>query len=289
MSLEPPTKPLRTPPSGVENIPMHDERGWIYAACAAGLAPGQPGCEAVFDQALTNGLAAIVAHEWPGAEADSKGRVYSAARLLTIIAERVPQEGQTGVHVFPDPDPEHTRALACLIGDADDDDTSLFGTRVDVTTLKEALDRTQAVRHARGEGVLEQRHIDALRHLDQHRSLGRINGEEADRIWQGAREEDQKSILRAVAYLDLIGEDVAAQRAADVDNPNVYHPKRNPGGHDPEECPVCGFETFCVQGTDDYGYGFGHGQCLVCTYTRSRDTLDDMAMDFHVARLVTED
>jgi len=52
---------------------------------------------------------------------------------------------------------------------------------------------------------------------------------------------------------------------------------------------VCGYETFCVQGIDDYGYGFGHGQCLVCTYTRSRETLDDMAFDFHVARLSAKD
>jgi hypothetical protein len=215
--------------------------------------------------------------------------VYSAARLLNIIAERVPQDGQSGVHVFPDPDPELSTALMRTIADPDDDDSSLFETRVDTLTLKEAVDRTQAVRHARGAGVLEQRHIDALRALDQHKSLGSIHSEEADRVWLAAREDNRNSVLRAVAHLDLIGDELATKRAADVDNPNAYHPKHNPDGHDLEECPVCGYETFCVQGIDDYGYGFGWGQCLVCTYTRSRDTLEDIARDFHVARLSAEE
>jgi hypothetical protein len=267
---------------------MQQERRWVYAACTIRLIPDQPGCEAVFDQALTNGLAAIVAAEWPGVEVDGKGRVHSAAQLLTIIAERIPQEGQTGVHVIPDPDPERTKEIARLIG-GPGDDSDLMETRIDVATLRDGIAQTQAVRHARGAGRLEERHVEALRALDIHESLCSLSSEEADRVWNQAREDDRASILRAVAHLDLIGEDAAAQRATDVDNPNAYHPKHNPDGHDLEECPVCGLDTFCVQGIDDYGYGFGPGQCLVCTYTRSRDTADEMALDFHITRLSAKD
>ncbi|WP_223297416.1 hypothetical protein [Catenulispora acidiphila] len=251
---------------------MQQERSWVYAACTVRLAPDQPGCEAVFDQALTNGLAAIVALEWPGAEANARGRVRSAAELLDVISERVPQDGQTGV--YPIPDTSISQGLNTL---------------VDVATLRDGVTQTQQVRHARGPGRLEERHVDALRALDHHRSLRSLSGEESDRVWDQAREDDRASILRAVAFLDLIGEDEAARRAVDVENPNAYHPKHNPDGQELEECPVCGLDTFCIQGIDDYGYGFGSGQCLVCAYVRSRDTADEMALDFHIARLSAKD
>ncbi|WP_432171806.1 hypothetical protein [Streptomyces sp. 1222.5] len=45
------------------------------------FAPAMAGREGVFDQALSNGLAAIVASEWPGNESDRQGRVLSASAL----------------------------------------------------------------------------------------------------------------------------------------------------------------------------------------------------------------
>ena len=41
----------------------------------------------MYDQALTNGLAAIVAHEWPGEEANAKGRMHAANTLLDVIEQ----------------------------------------------------------------------------------------------------------------------------------------------------------------------------------------------------------
>ena len=46
------------------------------------------GAEGVFDQALTNGLAAIVAHEWPGEEIGRGGRMLAASGLLDAIGRR---------------------------------------------------------------------------------------------------------------------------------------------------------------------------------------------------------
>ncbi|MFC5748452.1 hypothetical protein [Actinomadura rugatobispora] len=58
-----------------------------YTLCAIALQHDRlsVGAEGVFDQALTNGLAAVVAHTWPSKEADRKGRVLSADSLLTVI------------------------------------------------------------------------------------------------------------------------------------------------------------------------------------------------------------
>jgi hypothetical protein len=38
-----------------------------------------PGAAAIFDQALTNGLAAIVAHTWPGEETEKRKERRSSA------------------------------------------------------------------------------------------------------------------------------------------------------------------------------------------------------------------
>ncbi|GAA2171255.1 hypothetical protein [Actinomadura napierensis] len=88
------------PPAGQRH------RAAQYARCTHALG-GIPvtevtdGAEGVFDQALTNGLAAIVAHDWPGEETTGTGRVLPAAGLLTVI-ERHGETASDGIVRVPD-------------------------------------------------------------------------------------------------------------------------------------------------------------------------------------------
>ncbi|MEU1447963.1 hypothetical protein ACFWBS_44860 [Streptomyces mirabilis] len=255
------------------------------------FAPNLAGREAIFDQALTNGLAAIVAHEWAGEEADAKGRMLSARALLRLLEGKT-SDGKLsvsadGVLVIPDPHEQRSVPQSA---------TTFFewaelpplDTRIDVRVLDDALDASQPARHARGVGGLKRRHIEALLALDDHESLRVMSEQHEDRAWQSAREEDGHSLARAVAFLQLIGDEEAAERAERVENPNDYHPKHNPDGHDLELCPVCGFETFCVRALDTFGR-VGIGQCLVCTYVRSLRTADDEGFSEHLAWLGDKD
>jgi len=87
----------------VEDQPQRTRAGQ-YAICANALTRVSGGAEAVFDQALTNGLAAIVAHAWPGAELEGgANRVRSAAALLDVIKQcGKPAENGT-IRVLHDP------------------------------------------------------------------------------------------------------------------------------------------------------------------------------------------
>ena len=92
--------------------------------------------EGPFDVALTNGLAAIVSLEHPGAEKDRKGRMLAASQLLKVLEDR--------------------------------------GESLDFPALRQALDITQPLRHGRAddEYLLPIRsHLRALVDLDCHPAL----------------------------------------------------------------------------------------------------------------------
>lgn len=92
--------------------------------------------EGPFDVALTNGLAAIVALNHPGAEKDQKGRMLSANALLGVLEDR--------------------------------------GETLDYPALREALDITQPLRHGRADDeylLPVQQHLEALTDLDAHAAL----------------------------------------------------------------------------------------------------------------------
>jgi hypothetical protein len=98
----------------------------------------QPGNEAIFDQALTNGLAAIVERRWAGEET-AGNRVKSASQLLDVITARG-RGVEDGVVELPDLDPPP--------------EGFVFGgdptpTRVKTASLREAIRITQRPRHAR--------------------------------------------------------------------------------------------------------------------------------------------
>lgn len=101
--------------------------------------------EGPYDTALTNGLVAIVAREWPGAEFDKKGRTLPASALLNYIAD---------------------------VGGSQ-------WVAVDVVRLQEALSLTQPLRHGRSDDEWDSighGHVEALLRLDEHPAL-RILGE----------------------------------------------------------------------------------------------------------------
>ncbi|OIJ62788.1 hypothetical protein WN71_037615 [Streptomyces mangrovisoli] len=243
------------------------------------------GREGIFDQALSNGLAAIVAFEWPGKESDRNRRVLSASALLQVIEKHIP--ATDGIVLVPDQHPMPQIPQ----GDSD----SLFQaprlsshTRIDVSTLQNGIEASQAARHGRGVGGLQHRHIEALLALDGHRSLGVMGEEQQDRIQQTAQREDAASQKRAAEYLERIGEEEAARRAENVANPYAYHPKHNPDGHDLDTCPVCGHETFCVEGLDPVFGQVVYGQCLVCTYTRTPGAAEDEAFTKHLRSIMDD-
>jgi hypothetical protein len=70
-----------------------------YGECTAVLIanPETNGAEGLFNQALTNALAAIVNYHWPGRELNPNGRVKSAADLLAFINGKVRRRGNMRV------------------------------------------------------------------------------------------------------------------------------------------------------------------------------------------------
>ncbi|CAL9362632.1 hypothetical protein SUDANB105_00698 [Streptomyces sp. enrichment culture] len=255
---------------------MEIERAYQYAECTAVLEADHevPGGEAIFDQALSNGLLTIVAAEWPGEETKPKGSMMrSAAELLTVIEEKADeQEDGTLLISLPDGD-------------------GLGRVRVDTATLRDGIKQTQAPRHGRGKGSLERHHIDALLALDEHPALGRIPEVVSDGRWVKAEVRDIYERDRAQKYLDFLGHEeveLRAERAPDlVEYP---HPKHNPDreGCDLEDCGVCGYESFKL----DYPAEFeetGSGACLVCSYTRTPDTAYYLTLTAQLKRDIERD
>ncbi|MFJ1887164.1 MULTISPECIES: hypothetical protein [unclassified Streptomyces] len=274
---------------------MQNERAETYAQCAADLeeAASPAAAASAFDTALTNGLVAIVAHEWNDEVANRAGHTKPASKLLDLLMEKAASEGKTaadkktavdpenpGIVVLPDPEPD--KAAAAPAGTPwpwveDGFELPPLDTRIDVMTLRDGLERTQPVRHARGIGTLERRHIDALLALDDHIALRCLASEHADRAWSNAREADAHARSRAADLLLRIGEEEAARRAqAARDLIEPYHPKHNPVSS-PQLCPICGHESFQADAEDDHGMGVGIGRCLVCHYERSAEAADEDA------------
>lgn len=110
--------------------------------------------EGVFDQALANGLAAIVHDEWPGEVDDPRGGVKSPRALLAVIAQHAPP-GTDGVsRLVPRDGTPHTEV--CVDSDA----------------LTAGLDATQPTRHGRHLAPgLTLPVVRALTALDRHPAL----------------------------------------------------------------------------------------------------------------------
>ncbi|WP_159050022.1 hypothetical protein [Streptomyces sp. MMG1533] len=201
-----------------------------------------------------------------------------------MIAEKIPPDPKTGLCVIPDRDADVRPRWEKENGVPE----GIWDTRIDAGLLTDALDVSGQARHGSGTGRLQRRHVQALLALDHHPTLRTLLEAQSDRDDERAQDEDARSADQARALRELIGDEEAQRRAESAENPNEYHPKHNPDGHDFEDCPVCGYETFCVQGLDMWGRG-GFGQCVVCSYRRSPRGADQEGYGEHLAWLMGKD
>jgi hypothetical protein len=247
---------------------MQRHRAEQYGRLAAVLEKDHevPGAAAIFDQALSCGLAAIVAHEWPGEELKKNGDVKSARFLLDVVKAKTEERpDQDGVRIFRGSD----RSL---------------DVRFECKTLVEAIDHTAAIRHARGVGELQRPHVDALLELDAHDALLQVLDEQRESDWVKEEIRQRHGRMRASDYLELIGEEEAERRAKAAKDFVVISPGVVDDGAALDTCPVCGWEALAVSGIDPFGAGVGSGACFVCSYVRSVDEAEDPARGTMMAR-----
>ncbi|MDP9850422.1 hypothetical protein [Streptosporangium lutulentum] len=265
---------------------VQHRRAVQYAFCAYAIRFERVGAgvEGVFDQALTNGLAAIVAARWKGQECNSKGRVESAAKLLKVVET----EGvlvRDGVYWLTDnphiPKPTTSR------WDPFEERPPM---EVRVTVLREALDVTQAIRHARDTGDetalgLTAAHVEALWELSEHPTLSKLvddlsdGSEEAGRYAITAADDRERD--RASIYLELLSSEELARRGG-VDYAAEYSQEFS----DVEECPVCGNNSLVLSSRDSEIDEIGVGRCVVCSYERTMDAANDIAASVQFERAV---
>lgn len=253
----------------------HERRARQYAVCAYALTQDRitDGAEGVFDQALTNGLAAIVAAEWPGAESDKPSHIRSAGSLLGVIEEKGTPGAEGVIHLLRADGPTW---LPPLFGEGP---TPNF-TIVEVATLRDALAVTWAIRHARDAAQEEvtglgEAHINALVELAHHPALYSMDIA-ADRAEDRLHDADAVERQRAAAYHALLDDDEQRLRES-VDYEARYGYVTRDGRCEVEECPVCGNISLAAERFDGWLDEIGIGTCMVCSYSRHPDLADELA------------
>jgi len=231
------------------------------------------GAEALFDQALTNGLLVIAADYIPGhPAADATKKQPPASVLLTQLGDRAGViEGVAQI-------PTGMRAEEI-------DERTGFGETLDrdefvslyVDQLHDALQRTQAARHGRGPGEqVTPEDVQALLELDIHPALGVLVNHYMDQDWRRAQVADRTEQARAADYLDLLDEEEVNRRTQHA--ALIWDPHPGDPYVEPQECPVCDRQTLQSTDGDAFGYGITAGTCLVCSYRRSDRIADDLVM-----------
>jgi hypothetical protein len=264
--------------------PSSDLRARQYAVCTYALALDlhTDGAAAIFDQALTNGLAAIVARRWPHELTRDDGRVKSAAALLDVI-ERNGLPGDEGEVRLPHDGPDEMWVETPL-----DDEPFPHFTEVRVPVLRDAVERTQPVRHARADEEhpkLEHAHLEALERLDFDPALFSVSDEVIDRAEIRNEQDDANEMARAEAYWDAIGQDERERRRQEDYSAQYgrYHPDE--GEVRVDECPVCWLTAFVADQFDIYVNEVGVGVCVACSYRRSQDVADQDGMMLAISRI----
>lgn len=251
-------------------------RAQQYAVCSYALTQDRitDGAEGVFDQALTNGLAAIVAAEWPGAESDRPAHIRSAGSLLGVIEDKGTPGARGVIHLLRADGPTW---LPPLFGE---EPTPNF-TIVEVATLRDALEVTWAIRHARdadqeeAAAGLSEAHINALVELAHHPALYSVDVA-ADRAEDRRHDADAVERQRAAAYYASLDDDERRLRES-VDYEERYSYVARDGRCEVEECPVCGNISLAAERFDGWLDEIGIGTCIVCSYSRHPDLADELA------------
>jgi len=260
---------------------MHD-RADEYGRCTRALQEdrARPGNEGIFDQALTNGLAAIVARRWPDEEMDGT-RVKSALKLLDVIAALGERAGD-GIYELPD---LHQPSEGSPFGEGP------TPTIVKVAMLQKAIEITQRPRHARlsDREPLGEDHVDALAALNVDDSLRvSFSDFDLDEFEQQVALRDAAEVGRARAYLDLLGVGEEWDRREALDFVSEFTEIDDDERVEPVECPVCGLQALVPSGYDSYGREIAWGTCAACSYTRSFDVADLEARDEAIDEAVSD-
>jgi hypothetical protein len=259
---------------------VHD-RSETYARCTRALQEDRerPGAEAIFDQALTNALAAIVARRWPGEE--MRGRQVKSAAACLEVVEQHGAEIEAGTFELEDLDPP---PRGFVLGDEP------APTIVRVAVLREAIEITQPPRHARVHEPqpLGEEHIDALSVLNVDASLQVSFADfDLDEFEQRVGLADSVEIARARQYLDLLSLEELERREA-VDYIGDYTEVDDDERIEPADCPVCGLQALVPSGFDSYVGEFAWGTCVACSYAKSYEVADFEGRDEAIDRAVND-
>jgi hypothetical protein len=271
---------------------LQRKRARQYALCTLALSHDWegPGVEGIFDQALTNGLAAIVATFGEGLESRDDGQTLSAASLLKVIQDHGEDAGDGVVHVVHPPNP-----LVDMVTWLGDEAPRNF-TRVRVRVLHAAIVATQRIRHARDTGQdpvpsLTQEAVQALAELDYHPALSTVTDEMRDQYELNVEAADRAAQGRAHAYLELVEEwdEEELERRAAIDYPAYSGGYKDEEMTTVEECPVCGNFALVAAFRDSWLDEVGIGQCVVCSYKRTAAVARAMATDLGIRRAAERD
>jgi hypothetical protein len=263
------------------------ERARQYTLCTYALEHGRrDGAEAIFDQALTNGLAAMVADTWPGAELDGTW-MLPARELLELIQQRGKVDAHGHVRIPHDPDgPEFIDHPAC-------------GPEPNFTTVRAAellngLIITQAIRHARADGldstkILTTEHIGALAELGSHpvfrEASSTINDEHDEGHREGIRNRDHVERQRAAAYYEELDAEERTRRE-EIDYSEEHHWATKRGRSAVEHCPVCNSRALVVRLFDRFTDEIGIGACHVCSYRRTAEVAEEHGFELDLDRAI---
>jgi hypothetical protein len=241
-------------------VPVHD-RAAEYARCAR-LLQADAGCDgaaALFDTALNNALAAIVAKRWPGQQYENGRFVRSARQLLSIIEEHGDGKG-AGVVALPDlnPPPPGADFMGPL---------SPRPTIVRVETLRDAIGIAAIPRHGRPQEArpLESGHVEALIALNDDAALHVSFSEDLEEWEERVTVADANESRRARAYLEMLSSEEREHREA-TDYVQQYRERE--------------FESYLGE--------FAWGTCVACSYTKSPELADIEGRDEAIDRAVND-
>jgi hypothetical protein len=240
-----------------------------FGVCTAALIidPEVSGAEAMFNQALSNALVAIVTHHWPDRVHKKNGNVKSAADLLAIINSEARKQGN--MRVLEGQQHGHR-----------------WRTAIATKVLAEGVRRSDPIRHGKvGGSRLELRHVDALRKLDTHPSLRKVGESLNDEHWVRMMSSDREARKRAMLYVLSLSEDEWDRRQTPsyIEEYLPFSPKEQSMSLGVAECPVCELETLVVEEIDMFGLGIASGTCRACGYTRTPDVAEDEAIAEKIA------
>lgn len=214
---------------------------------------------------------------------DKRGRMLPASGLLTVIEERgiAIHDGQVRVlHAEGEPEFE---------------DDPLFGrvenfVAVDVPAFREALQVTQAIRHARATGddqtaPLSETHVNALEALDHHPALFTITDELIERSQAGIAGRDAAERARAGAYYQALDiEERERRQTIDYTEQHAWETKDDRSVV--EVCPVCETRALVAPETDTVIEEIGIGFCFVCSYQRTAEVAHEAAYQLDIERQI---